>query len=175
MAHVRVNGADIGAPTSYVWTNAAADGTLAVEFTEQYVTNNTPVPVLERWMARYGLTNAMPGKVAEDLDGDGMATWAEYVAGTDPTNVLSRFRVNSCARICNTNQGEQMTGFVVGWASVTGRVYSVKVCTNLAQQIWTALPDAAGLPGTSPSMAYTNPIAPAVGTNLFFKVEVDLP
>jgi len=46
------------------------------------------------WLAQYGLTN--DGFNVEELldsDGDGIPNWKEYVAGTDPTDSNSTFRI----------------------------------------------------------------------------------
>ena len=61
----------------------------------QTATSTTPVQVPYAW-----LDAAYPGRGSSaaayetlgfsDTDGDGLATWAEYLLGTDPTNALSR-------------------------------------------------------------------------------------
>ncbi len=75
---------------------------------------NTPYS----WLAQYGLTNYNADAVA-DVDGDGAKTWQEYIAGTDPTNAASCFRITENPRN------------VLNWSTVTGRVYSVYWSTNL--------------------------------------------
>lgn len=67
-------------------------GDLTVSQTE---TSTTEVPVTYVWLDEY-----FPGGVSAtgdyeaianaDADGDGLATWAEYLLGTDPTNATSR-------------------------------------------------------------------------------------
>ena len=61
-------------------------------------TSTTEVPVTYTWLDEY-----FPGRASAtgdyetiatgDADGDGLATWAEYLLGTDPTNVSSRLEV----------------------------------------------------------------------------------
>ncbi|MBN2505695.1 MAG: lamin tail domain-containing protein [Verrucomicrobia bacterium] len=41
------------------------------------------------WETAYGLSDNDPTDAALDLDRDGMSNWAEYTAGTNPTNALS--------------------------------------------------------------------------------------
>ena len=53
------------------------------------------------------------------------AGWAEYIAGTDSTNALSCLRMHTLA----TSSGA--TGVLIGWESVTGKLYVVDRCTNL--------------------------------------------
>ena len=146
--------------------------TIAAAFIPAYTTGDYPTSVL--WLRHYGINDT--GSVAEtaDPDGDGVPTWSEYVAGTDPTNALSKLAITQCAEVRENGSGES-SGFVITWPSVTGRVYSVKFCTNLADAVWTDLPGAIGLAGESPSMSVTNPVVPAAGSNRFFKVEVNLP
>ncbi len=55
----------------------------------------------------------------DDSDGDGMKDWEEYIAGTNPSNSASSFRVTENSRN------------VLGWNAVSGRVYSVYWTTNL--------------------------------------------
>lgn len=67
-------------------------GDLTVMPTE---TSTTEVPVSYTWLDEY-----FPGRASAiedyetlangDSDGDGLATWAEFLLGTDPTNALSR-------------------------------------------------------------------------------------
>jgi len=63
---------------------------------------------------------------AVDSDGDSMNTWQEWVAGTNPTNALSRLVMEPVA----AGNG---TGVTVKWQSVLARVYYLQRSTNLAQ------------------------------------------
>lgn len=59
---------------------------------------------------------------SSDHDGDGQSDHHEYIAGVDPTNAASFFSIT----------GFTNTPFsVIGWNSVSGRIYSVNYCTNL--------------------------------------------
>ena len=71
------------------------------------------------WLDQYGLTNYSADDAVADLDGDGLAVWQEYTAGTDPTNSASSF--------CVTGDPRNM----LSWNAVSGRVYSVYWTTNL--------------------------------------------
>ena len=67
-------------------------GDLTVSQTE---TSTTEVPVTYAWLDEYFPGNASAAEGYEtlakaDADGDGLATWAEYLLGTDPTNASSR-------------------------------------------------------------------------------------
>ena len=102
--------------TNFTWSNVQAAGTLAATFTVQVVTNAANTPY--EWLVGYGLTN-YEADATNDVDLDGLATWQEYVAGTDPTNKASCLRVTENPRN------------VVGWNAISGRLYNVYWTTNL--------------------------------------------
>ena len=59
-----------------------------------------------------------------DLDADRQSNLAEYIAGTDPTNAASYFRMDSHPEGAN---------FVVEWTAATGRVYAVYWAPSLGE------------------------------------------
>jgi hypothetical protein len=69
-----------GGGVSYDW----------MKFTNLNPPTLSPHGVPYSWFTRYGLT---AGAEANDPDNDGMQTWQEYYAGTDPTNKLSVFKI----------------------------------------------------------------------------------
>ncbi len=79
--------------------------------------NGTPLG----WLSDYGLT-AADDEV--DNDGDGLLTWEEYVAGTDPTSSASALVANSPETI----DGGQI---VITWQSVAGKSYSIITNSSL--------------------------------------------
>ncbi|MCF7817457.1 MAG: hypothetical protein K9M54_06215, partial [Kiritimatiellales bacterium] len=98
---------------------------------------------------QYGLTNYDADAMA-DIDGDGLLTWQEYVAGTDPTNSASVFQITG---VESTPQGA-----VIRWSSVSNRFYNLDWTTNLLEG-FAVLPGATNLPATPPENVYTNPAA----------------
>ena len=77
------------------------------------------------WKTQYfGSTNSVNGGALDDWDHDGMNNWQEYLAGTVPTNASSKFQVTDFKRRSGTN-------FVIQWASVAGKKYSLQTTTNL--------------------------------------------
>jgi hypothetical protein len=61
-----------------------------------------------------------------DPDGDHMNNWEEWIAGTDPTNVLSALRGS------NPVSTNTPTCLDISWTSVTDRIYLVQRGTNLS-------------------------------------------
>jgi hypothetical protein len=118
-------------------------------FDENLATNQTP----EWWLVLNGLTNrAWDVEALDDQDGDGMAAWKEYIAGTCPTNPAECLKIVQVYP-SSTNQGNMV--FV--WQTVTGRNYTVVTATNLFSS-WTNVPDLAytNIPGTALPLCYTN-------------------
>jgi hypothetical protein len=74
---------------------------------------------------KYGLNALNPENATLDTDGDGMSDLAEYLAGTDPTNPASVFRITSVVR---TNNNMRITWTTVG--GHTNRVYVDTGATN---------------------------------------------
>ena len=136
--------------TNFTWSDVQAVGTLAATFTNQVA--NDPASTPYSWLAGYGLTNYDADAVA-DQDADGLKTWQEYIAGTDPTSKAS------CLKVAQTNRN------TVTWSPVAGRVYSVYWSTNLVKG-FTNL--ASGITQGS----YTNP-APDAKVN-HYQVKVQL-
>ena len=108
----QTNGCTLAGNKITVVMNAARG--IGAVFIADMATNAVP----KWWLAQYGLTNFNTDALS-DVDSDGLKTWQEYIAGTDPTNPVSSFRVTENSRN------------VVGWNAVSGRVYSVYWTTNL--------------------------------------------
>ena len=73
--------------------------TIGATFTEAsgHTTNGTP----HSWLDGYGIAYSND---AVDLDGDGMLTWEEYIAGTNPNDSNSYFRVISIGQADGSNR-----------------------------------------------------------------------
>jgi hypothetical protein len=75
--------------------------------------------MLDDWEVRYfGSTNAPRGSAAADFDGDRLSNFAEYLAGTNPTNAQSRLAFSRIQRLPNSQ-------FALYWPGTTGRVYEL--------------------------------------------------
>jgi len=117
---------------------------------------NTP----HSWLTQYGLTNFNVDAM-DDADHDGLLTWQEYVAGTNPTNPASVFRI--------TGRNVNAQGTVIRWSSASNKLYNLSRTTNLLQS-FAAVAGATNLPATPPENVYTNP-APTTGP-AFYKISV---
>ncbi|MFZ4395561.1 MAG: Ig-like domain-containing protein [Kiritimatiellia bacterium] len=129
---------------------------IQVGFSAFLATNSVP----QWWLAQYGLTNGgFDAGAMLDSDNDGMLNWAEYVAGTDPTNPLSVLHI---------------AGFTPGFVDFTpafaSRQYVVLTSTNLLSTNWTPL--TAYQPGTG---TVTTLAAPSAASNGFYRIGVQLP
>jgi len=79
------------------------------------------------WMQQYALPT--DGSIDyNDTDGDGMNNWREWIAGTIPTNSLSRLTMFS--------PSNSPSGLKLSWQSAIGKTYSLERGTNLS--VWPA-------------------------------------
>ncbi|HUJ70996.1 MAG TPA: Amuc_1099 family pilus-like system protein [Verrucomicrobiae bacterium] len=76
------------------------------------------------WKQQYGLDPLDPNVANEDPDGDGMSNLQEYLAGTDPTNSASSFRITSILQEGNSLR--------VTWMSGIGRTNALQATAGAA-------------------------------------------
>lgn len=79
------------------------------------------------WEYSFGL-NTFTNDALADLDQDGSSNIDEYIAGTNPTNAASYFRVSVSP--------EEQT---FTWNSAAGRIYDVLSCSDLRAADWTTV------------------------------------
>ncbi len=106
----------------------AAGGTLSFTGTYDFIDVNTN-GIPDNWERDFfnGVTTNRSAKT--DTDHDGMTDYAEFIAGTNPTNAASRLYFTS-EKITNANSRVQMQ-----WPVVSNRLYQVNASTNLVA--WT--------------------------------------
>jgi hypothetical protein len=79
------------------------------------------------------LTNSQTGDNV-DADGDGALNWQEYVAGTNPTNALSRLQFTSASF---STDGER--GVAINWLTAPGKNYILLASPSLTGAAWTPI------------------------------------
>jgi PKD repeat protein/endonuclease/exonuclease/phosphatase family metal-dependent hydrolase len=85
-----------------------------------YITAWTP---FQSWQIQYFGSTTNPAAAANiDADGDGLNNLAEFLAGTDPTNSASAFRITSI-----TTQG---TNVLIAWTMGTGKTNALQVTSG---------------------------------------------
>jgi hypothetical protein len=93
-----------------------------------------------------------------DKDGDGSTDGEEYLAGTDPNNANSRFRL----QIQRTGASGKEVSFVAQAAAGTGyqskvRTYTLESTTNLNSNTWTPLTGYIGVLGAGQTVHHPVP------------------
>jgi hypothetical protein len=142
--------------TSPIWGYGLSASSSVARFTFQ------SLDPLHAWLASYGLPSDGSADYL-DSDGDGMNNWQEYLAGTNPTNGGSVFKIISGQMISRTQ-------FVVRWSSVSNRLYDVLRGTNLAAGAsgFVPLSGATNLIGIAPANTWTD----SVTRPSFYRVSV---
>jgi len=143
--------------TSPIWGYGLSVTSAVARFTFQ------SLDPFHAWLGSYGLPSDGSADYL-DSDGDGMNNWQEYLAGTNPTNANSVFKITNNQLI----PGEQ---FVLRWLSVSNRIYDVMRGTNLTAgaSAFVALPGATNLTGSPPENAWTDSVSGA-STPTFYRV-----
>ena len=116
---------------------------------------------LPNWWESLYFGQATHVVAAAHADADPLSNLQEYIAGTDPTNAASCFRITNGMRL-----GDD---FLIEWPSVSGRVYSALWSTNLTDGF---LPLESGIP--YPINRCTDTVHSAF-SNCFYRLQVELP
>ena len=127
----------------------------------EILTTNHPTP--HAWLAANGYTNNFENAVTV-VGANGHLLWQSYVAGLDPNNAASQLLLAGAV-------GAEINTFVLGWNTVTGRVYSIWSATNPVAG-FAPLIGATNLPWTVTGV--TNVIDPGTASQ-FFRLEVQKP
>ena len=156
---VEVDGVPVGAPEQYTFGNVLADHTLLAVFGEELTARGTP----KWWLAENGAAGDFDAAAEADDDGDGMPNWAEYVAGTQPTNAASVFQMEATAAAdgalvvrCKTVPADMGQGGRQRYYSLEGR-------ESLSAQAWSAVEGYTDILGLGQTIIYTNRSASGAG------------
>jgi hypothetical protein len=114
------------------------------------------------WLLDYGLNPSDPMVFASDPDHDGFTTLQEWVAGTDPTNAASAFR------IIGISNAPPLT---VSFNSVAQRAYTLYSKSNLTAK-WNTVGNQVGIAGVGGVMTLQDTNA---APSQFYKVGVGIP
>ena len=99
-----------------------------------------------------------------DSDGDGMSDVDEAIAGTDPHSA------SSClAMVAPTNTPAVPGGFVVCWASVAGKKYTLMGTANLMDGFTNLMPT--NILATPPVNVYSDDVGSVAGR--YYRVRVE--
>ena len=133
---------------AYFITPASQTNTLApggtLTFTGTYTFPDVNSNGISDLFEQYYFGNISTNRTrSTDTDKDGMSDYAEFIAGTDPTNPDSNLRF-----VKEFQAGGQVT---FQWSAIPGRIYQVESSTNLAT--WTPVTD--WVQALSSPMSYT--------------------
>lgn len=102
-------------------------------------------------------------RAGDDFDGDGMSNWAEFMAGTNPTNAASCLRVTSVTLMGASNQ--------IAWTTVGGHSYALQAAAALGQSnAFVDVSPVIAVPGVGEST--TNLMEAASPSNRFYRVRL---
>jgi hypothetical protein len=167
VADVLKDGASLGPVTAFAFTNVLADHTLQAVFADDLAAHDTP----KWWLAQTfpGAADNFDAAATGDTDGDGMPNFAEYEAGTQPTNAASVFTID----LATVNGSPVIFVQTIPAGPEYGgrrRYYTLENRESLSEGVWTPVPGFTDIPGTGTPIIYNNP---PVGTR-FLRVKAEL-
>jgi PKD repeat protein/pimeloyl-ACP methyl ester carboxylesterase len=129
----------------------------------------TVLTAYQSWQLSYfGCMDCPAAASAADPDGDGIANDSEFLAGTNPTDAASAFRIGTFSKAVGP-------GFTVTWQSVPGKTYKVQYADDMNGPWKDDLPDSV-VPAISGETvkSYTDPTVGSA-TRRFYRVKLVIP
>jgi hypothetical protein len=96
-------------------------------------------------LLHFGTISSPASAASADPDGDGASNWQEYIAGTDPLNAASVFKLQA-----TPNAG---SAFSLQWQSVAGKSYTLQSAASPTSSAWTTITT---MSGTGASMSWSD-------------------
>ena len=142
-----------------------ADG--APNVTNQYdfetrsatVAVNAPAPPAticsDEWKIQFfGSTTNPAAADNADPDGDGVPNWMEFLAGTNPTNAVSKLQLTGAVSPAGKGKNQMQ----LNWLTAPGRAYVVQWTANLNSGAWNTLTTISGdgSPTNCPDPGFNN-------------------
>jgi len=169
VTNVYVDGEAVGATNAWAFTDVTGHQALVARCGALLATNAVP----KWWLAqqRSDWTNGFDAASLGDFDGDGMRTWEEYYAGTQPTNPLSVFRISGQS----WHDGTNLLEWVSPCRDPQLPPFEVWRSTNVS--LGWELADGAVVPSEDGTNRWGEAAPPEDGGTVFYRIEVpaDLP
>ena len=143
-----------------LWIYDFENNTITTDFTGDLAVNGVP----HGWLEEYGWTSDFDHWAVQDTDGDGKFAFEEYVAGTDPTNAGSVFKLESF--VIDSSLGDME----ITWPSVAGKEYYILESWDLSS--WWRVSDAIAATPPMNTYDYTDP---TIADRAFHRVAIDTP
>jgi hypothetical protein len=124
------------------------------------------------WRLRYfGALNNILAHPNADADGDGIPNWAEYKAGTNPTDLTSalKLRLAQAAQHDTSTMSPPSARLALRWPTVAGKFYRLEASAVLGAAPWFVI--ASNLAGTGQDLEFTPPAA--LDGDVFYRVLVE--
>lgn len=120
------------------------------------------MPLFQNWQVLYfGSTTNPAAAPTADPDSDGMSNWAEFLAGTDPTDPTSVFRIASIT--------QQTNDLLITWTMGADRTNVLQEAASLGTDSFT---DIATIQTASSVTNYLDVGAATNGSPRFYRVRL---
>ncbi len=117
------------------------------------------------WKQQYGFNPFDSTVAAADPDGDGMSNLQEFLAGTNPVDATSAFRILSLVA--------DPSGDIVTWSASSNKVYQLQLNLDLVSGVWSNVGGSVTDDIGQATLSETNAVAPPL-TNRFYRIQLPL-